>query len=88
MQVTIDLPEDIARTLQANGQDIERSMLEAIAVEGYRSGRLTQAQLRKMLGFQTDLQVDAFLKLHCVDLDYDDEDLQRDTETSRRLSSR
>ena len=88
MQVIINLPEDIARILQSNGQNIERGMLEAIAVENYRSGKLTQAQVRKLLGFQTDLQVDAFLKLHNVDLDYDEEDLRRDTETSRHISFR
>src|SRR2546423_4306090 len=88
MQVIIDLPEDIARQLQVNQQSVERSVLEAIALEGYRSGKLTQAQVRKILGFQTDLQVDAFLKAHDVYLDYDEEDLRRDTETSRLISSR
>ena len=88
MQVMIDLPEDIARQLQSNEQSVEHSVLEAIALEGYRSGKLTQAQVRKILGFQTDLQVDAFLKAHDVYLDYDEEDLQRDTETSRLISSR
>ncbi len=87
MQVIIDLPEDIAQMLQSDGQDIERSTLEAIAIEGYRSRRLTQAQVRKTLGLQTDLQVDAFLKLHEIALDYDEEDLQRDTETSGQISS-
>jgi hypothetical protein len=88
MQVIIDLPEDIAQQLQVNQQSVERSVLEAIALEGYRSGKLTQAQVGKILGFQTDLQVDAFLKAHNVYLDYDEEDLRRDTETSRLISSR
>jgi len=88
MQVTIDLPEDIARQLQTTQQSVERSVLEATALEGYRSGKLTQAQVRKMLCFQTDLQVDAFLKAHGVYLDYDEEDLRHDTETSSCLSSR
>jgi hypothetical protein len=80
MQVIIDLPEDIARQLQANEQSLERGVLEAIALEGYRSGKLTQAQVRKILGLQTDLQVDAFLKSHNVYLEYSLEDLERDRE--------
>lgn len=85
MQVTIDLPEDIARQLQTNQQSVERSVLEATALEGYRSGKLTQAQVRKMLDFQTDLQVDAFLKSHNVFLEYSVEDLERDRETLERV---
>ncbi len=89
MQVIIDLPEDIARQLQAHEQDVERSVLEAIALENYRSGKLTQAQVRKMLGFQTDLQVDAFLKAHKVYLEYSIEDLEKDHATlERALASR
>src|SRR5918911_5378689 len=84
MQVIIDLPEDIARQLQANEQSLERGVLEAIALEGYRSGKLTQAQVRKILGLQTDLQVDAFLKSHNVYLEYSLEDLERDRETLGR----
>ncbi|MBC7909123.1 MAG: UPF0175 family protein [Pyrinomonadaceae bacterium] len=84
MQVIIDLPEDVARQLQANEQDVERNVLEAIALENYRSGKLTQAQVRKMLGFQTDLQVDAFLKAHNVYLEYSIEDFEKDRETLER----
>lgn len=88
MRVMIDLPEDIARQLQGDQESVKRSVLEAFALEGYRSGKLTQAHVRKLLGFQTDLQVDAFLKAHDVYLDYDEDDLRRDTEASRQLSSR
>lgn len=84
MQVIINLPEDIARQLQANQQSVEHSVLEAIALEGYRSGKLTQAQVRKILGFQTALQVDAFLKAHDVYLEYSVEDLERDAESLER----
>ena len=84
MQVIIDLPEDIAQLLQTNQQSVERSVLEAIALEGYRSGKLTHAQVKKVLGFQTRLQVDAFLKAHGVDMEYSIEDLERDRETLER----
>jgi hypothetical protein len=55
--------------------------LEAVALEGYRSGALTQAQLRRILGFETRTETDAFLKRHGVYLEYSAEDLERDRET-------
>ncbi len=64
MEVTINLPEDVVKVFSANGENIEREVLEATALEGYREGKLSQAQVRRMLGFATDMQVDAFLKAH------------------------
>lgn len=81
MQVTIELPEEIARQLQTERRSLERSVLEALALEGYRSGRLTQAQLRRLLGFKNRLETDAFLKANKVYLEYSVEDLERDRET-------
>ena len=80
MEVTINLPEDVAQVFLANGENIEREVLEATALEGYREGKLSQAQLRRMLGFETDMQTDAFLKEHKVYLEYDLEDIKRESE--------
>jgi len=40
----------------------EIGALESLALEAYRSHALTAAQLRRLLGFETRMQVDAFLK--------------------------
>ncbi|HEV2914896.1 MAG TPA: UPF0175 family protein [Pyrinomonadaceae bacterium] len=82
MEITINLPEDVAKTFATNGENIERKILEATALEGYRAGKLSQAQVRRMLGFATDMQVDAFLKDNGVFLEYDLEDIKRETEFS------
>ena len=86
MNITINLPEDVAQVFLTNGENIERKILEATALEGYRTSRLSQAQVRRMLGFATDMQVDAFLKDHGVFLEYDLEDIKRETEFSLNLS--
>lgn len=86
MEVTINLPEDVAQVFLKNGASIEREVLEATAIEGYREGKLSQAQVRLMLGFATDMQTDAFLKEHKVYLEYDLEDIKR--ETNFRLGQR
>jgi hypothetical protein len=51
-------------------------------------GKLTEEQVRKLLGYGTRLQVDGFLKEHGVYLHYTLEHVDRDTETSREFSSR
>lgn len=86
MQVTIEIPNDIAEGLAAkNLEDLPRAVLEKVALEGYRSGDLSQAQVRRLLGFEHRLEVEAFLKERRVYLDYTVEDLERDRETHRRL---
>jgi len=85
MNVAIELPEDIANLLQQKWGDLSQHTLETFAIEGYRTGLLSHAQVRRMLGFETRMEVDAFLKSHEVYLDYTEEDLEQDLKTSREL---
>ena len=66
MQLTLELPEDIAQRLASSWEDLPRAALESLALEAYRSQALTAAELGKLLGFETHMQVDAFLKEHEV----------------------
>ena len=45
MQITIELPEDIATGLQSKWKDLPRAALESLALDAYRSRALTAAQL-------------------------------------------
>lgn len=82
MQIQFEVPEEIA---QAISGDLSRAALEAIALEGYRSGRLGGGQLQRLLGFSTPMQVHAFLKEHGVYLNYTSEDLEKDSATLEAL---
>ena len=84
MQITLELPEDIARGLGSRWRDLPRAALESLALEAYRSRTLTAAQLRRLLGFATRMQVDAFLKEHEV-YDFTVADFEQDRETLRQL---
>jgi hypothetical protein len=84
-QLTLDLPEELSSALGGPGQDLSRAALEAIALEAYRARKLSTAQLRQVLGYQTRIEVDGFLKMHGVELEYTLEDLERDREAHRRL---
>jgi hypothetical protein len=84
MQITIELPEDIAVGLESKWKDLPRAALESLALEAYRSRALTAAQLRRLLGFQTRMEVDAFLKEHQI-FDYSAADFEQDRETLRGI---
>ena len=83
MDVTIQIPDDLATRLGT--ADLPRRALEALAVEEFRAGRLTQAELRRLLGFATRQALDAFLKAHEVYLSYTADDLDQDRDDLRRL---
>lgn len=85
--VTISLPDELLAAFSAQGQDLSRTALEALALEAYRTRKISAAQLRRLLGFHTRMEVDAFLKDHGVELEYTLEDLERDRETHRQLGS-
>jgi len=61
---------------------------QSFALEGYRSGKLTEELVRRISGYGTRIQVDGFLKEHGVYMDYNLEDVDRESETSREFSSR
>jgi hypothetical protein len=50
MRVTIQLPDDISAALEEQWDDVPRRSLEAIAIEAYRSGALTESQVRRLWG--------------------------------------
>ena len=87
MRITLELPEDIAQGLESRWKDLPRAALESLALEAYRSHALTAAQLRRLLGFETRMQVDDFLKEHEV-YDFTVEDFKQDCETLRQVRAR
>ncbi len=88
MQVTFDIPDEMAELLVSQGQDPSRAMLEAWAIEGYRSGALTASRTRRLLGFETRYELDGFLKAHNVwEHAYSIEDLEKDSRALDRLEA-
>jgi hypothetical protein len=49
MQLTLDLPDELSAALAAHGPDVSRAAFEAIALEAYREGLISTAQLRRLL---------------------------------------
>ena len=84
MRITFLVPDDIAGALESRWRDLDRAALESLALEGYRAGAIAAAQVRRLLGFETGMQVDAFLKEHEV-YDFTAEDFERDCRTMRGI---
>jgi hypothetical protein len=83
VHVAFDLPDDIAHVVPWD--DIPQHLLERLALEGYQDGWLSEEQVRRLLGYETRLEVHGFLKAHGVYLRYTMEDLDRDHATHERL---
>jgi len=80
MQITVELPDDIARH-----PDPGREALERLAVEGYRSGALTHNQAGQLLGLSR-FEFDDFLAERGIDDHaYSSADLQQDLADLEKL---
>jgi len=88
MTITVDVPEEMTQYLSERGQNPSRAALELMLLEAYREHRLTTAQLRRLLGFESRYELDGFLKQREVWLDYTIEDLDREAEATQPLIAR
>ena len=86
MDVAIHLPDDVARQLEAKWGNVPQRALEALALEAYRSGALTEAQVQHMLKLSSRWEVETFLKQAQAYLDYTEADLERDVAAIRKVS--
>lgn len=88
MHLQLEIPDDILRSLAASTDEAPRAALEAVALEGYCSRRLSEYQVQRMLGFEQRLQVHGFLKENNTHLKYSIEDLEHDMNTLEELRKR
>ena len=83
-ELTIELPEEIERELEAAWENLPRRALEALAVEGYRSGALTRGQVGTLLNLNF-WETESFLKERAAFLQYTTEDLEQDRLTQAQM---
>lgn len=85
MNVTLEIPDDVAERLIAEGNDLARRALEALVLEEYKRGRLTRPEASRLLGFETRAELDTFLAAHQTFGTYTVADLEQDRRDLRRL---
>jgi predicted HTH domain antitoxin len=86
VNIAIEIPDEVARQLAASSGDVSRAVLEAVAIEGYRSGAITPAQVQQMLGLRSRWETEALLRRAEAFHDYTMDDLERDLATVREAS--
>ena len=87
MQVTVEMPDQVARQWGETPDVVGRHVMEDAAIEGYRAGRLSQRQVGSMLGLDY-WQTEAFLKARAVPLNYSAADLAADSATLEKILAR
>jgi len=83
MEVTVQLPDDIAKHL-GEISTMPRQMLEAFAAEAYRTQRLSRRQLGQLLGFDY-WQTEDFLTQHDAKRPFTLADLEIDRQSLAAL---
>ena len=86
MNIAIDIPDDIGKVLDAQAGGVSRAVVEAVAIEAYRSGAITPAQVQEMLGLRSRWETETFLRRAEAFHDYTMDDLERDIAAIRDAS--
>jgi hypothetical protein len=69
---------DISSHPDIDIRGLSRAELESFVLKSYSNGDLSDEEARRLLGFQTQFQVHAFLKDHGAYVNYGLEDLEQD----------
>ena len=88
MNIAIDIPDDIGHLLAAQAGGVSRAVLEAVAIEAYRSGTITPAQVQQMLELRSRWETESFLRRAEAFHDYTMHDLEQDIAAIRQASGR
>lgn len=84
MTVHIDVLKKIEEHLKAAWGDLSQAAKEALAIESYRTERLSVGGVAEMLGLSV-LEAEEFLKKHGIDMPYTLEDLEADRAALKRI---
>ncbi|MGA2597610.1 MAG: UPF0175 family protein [Bryobacteraceae bacterium] len=78
MNIVIDIPDEIGQLLASRAGGVTRAVLEAVAIEAYRSGAITPAQVQQMLGLSSRWETETFLRRAKAFHDYTIDDFEQD----------
>ena len=88
MQITVDIPDEIAQRLGQTGDNLAHKLLEMVIADAYRAGILSTAEVGRILQLPSRLETHAFLKRMAVYLNYDEIELERDLQTLKELRAK
>lgn len=85
MQITVEIPDDIAQQLDQTEAHLSRRLLELVIADAYGCGKISAAELRQILQLPNRLAVHAFLKRMGIYLNYDETALEQDLQTLKEF---
>ena len=88
MQVSFDVPDDVARCLASGQASLERTVLESLAAEGYRTGLLSESQVMRVLKLSSRFAVHDWLRGRQIPYRYTEADLSDDLADLAQLGLR
>jgi predicted HTH domain antitoxin len=88
MTVTLEIPDAVARELGGTPDAIARELLQNAAAEGYRSGKLSHFQVGTVLGFESWIETEQFLRNRGIPLNYGQADLDQDRRNAQAFPKR
>ncbi|MBD2180187.1 UPF0175 family protein [Aerosakkonema funiforme] len=81
MQITVEIPDEIAERLEQTRGSLSRRLLEIIIADAYHCGKVNTAEVRQILNLPSRLETHAFLKRMGVYLNYDEAELEQYLQT-------
>lgn len=87
MQITIEIPDEIAHRLEQQVGNLPQRILESAVAEAYRSQLISAAEVQQMLHLPSRLATDAFLKQHEAYLPHTEADMEQDLQAIDRALS-
>ena len=88
MQVSFEIPDDVARALASGRASLSRTALEGLASEGYRSGQLSETHVMRLLGLSSRFAVHDWLREREIPYRYTERDLADDLDDLARAGLR
>ncbi|NBC47097.1 MAG: UPF0175 family protein [Gammaproteobacteria bacterium] len=64
MTLTLNIPDPLQQRLEAVCTDLPRAVLEGFAVQAYRTGTLSRAEVGQLLGHASLWDTESFLSKH------------------------
>jgi hypothetical protein len=87
MQVTVEVPDQVARQWGETPDAVGRHVMEDAAIEGYRAGRLSHRQVGEMLALDY-WQTETFFKVRRVPINCSEADVEADAATLAEILER
>jgi predicted HTH domain antitoxin len=88
MQVTVEIPDNIVQKLDQTEGNLSRRLLELIVADAYSGGKISTAEVGRILQLPTRIATHDLLKRMGIYLNYDETELERDLQTLKEFRGR